>query len=156
MKKIILTESQTQKLVTKIISERYPMDDKFQADVECDFLYHGVKFKGNDITDISRIQFPITFDIDVAYRSFGINGISIYDLQGPEEIEAEITYNTPGSDEYMEDLLTLRLDWNNMVNANVDERLGYFGIGQDIEIELTNDDQGNVIVGSINLNINGF
>lgn len=154
MKKIILTEEQTQKLMTNVINEKYPDEDQFYEQVTCDFSYHGAKFKGGEINDILKPQFTITYNIDVDYRSYGIKEISVYNIQGPNEIEAEIQYYPPDSDDYVEDILKLRLNWDNMVVTNEDQNMGYIGVHQDIEIELINDEQGNLVAKSIIVTLN--
>lgn len=159
MKKIILTESQTKKLMKKVINERYLDDERNHMTVNCDFGYHGVTYKGGEIDDIGKIAFDVSYEIDMEWRSYGIKGISVGQFQGPKYVELEITYFPAGTnpnDDSIEEIITLPLDWTNLVNTNNNEELGYFGMDDDLDIILANDQQGNIIVKSIEVNMRGF
>jgi hypothetical protein len=157
MKKLILTETQANKLIKKVIGEKYPDSDRFHIMVNCDFLYHGVTYKGGEIASIGQIQFPVTYDVDVEYRSYGVKGISVYNIQGPQAIDVEIDYYPPGgSDDYIEDMFKLELDWDELVVTSQNTSLGYFGVDQDLVIILSNDEQGNIIAKSIEVYTNNL
>jgi hypothetical protein len=159
MKKLILTETQANKLIKKVIGEKYPDSDRFHIMVNCDFLYHGVTYKGGEIASIGQIQFPVTYNVDVEFRSYGIKGISVYNIQGPKTIDLEIDYYPPDRlDNHIDDmdLFKLQLDWDKLLTSTQNDTLGYFGVDEDLGIILSNDDQGNVIAKSIEVYTNNL
>jgi len=155
MKKIILTEEQSKKLMDKIISEQYADNDRYSQEVRCSFGYHKKTFKGYDIDWIDDGRFNLSFRIDMEARSYGIKGISVYDFQGPEEIDIIVTYYPEGQDDdSIDEEMIIRPDWS---NVNTDEAdIGWIGIDQDIEMDLTNDESGNLIAAGILIHSKGI
>ena len=49
----------------QVISERYYNDDKSHMTVVFDFDYHGVTYKGSEITDISKVNFDVSYNIEL-------------------------------------------------------------------------------------------
>lgn len=158
MKKIVLTEQQTKKLMDHIINEQSRNDERNSIFATCDFGYHGVTYKGGEIADISKVNFTLSYIVDIEWREYGIKGIYVGGFNGPSHIELEISYypaNDPDGD-FIDETITIPIDWQSQVVTNNDNELGYFGIDQDIEIILTNDQEGNVIVKSIEINVQNF
>jgi len=160
MKKIVLTTEQTNKLMGHIINEQnrslYDMmyEDKRKIEVTCDFDYHGLRYKGGEINDILKSNFVVTYVVEPEWRSYGISSIYVYNISGPEEIEVEIEYYTDEtSDDHVEEYITLKLDWENMINIEESDTLGYIGVSPDITITLENDNEGGLIVKSINVDV---
>jgi len=141
MKKIVLKEDQVDKLMNKIVSEQFLNQGKYEQEVKCSFGYHNITYKGTEIDWIPDVNFKVFFDIDMEARSYGINNIGIYRVRGPEEIELEVTYYADGSDEPIEEEVRLRLDWSN-VDVERDANIGWIGLDSDMEIELTNREDG--------------
>jgi hypothetical protein len=81
-------------------------------------------------------------------RSYGIRGISVYNPSGPSEIELEISYFVNGDDED-EDIVTIPLDWENVNEDN--GSIGWIGYDNEIDINLKNDENGNIVVDSMTL-----
>jgi len=147
MKKIVLGESQVDKLMSKLVSEQYAGSDRYSQEVRCSFEYHKKTYKGNEIDWIADGRFNLSFRIDMEARSYGIKGISVYDFQGPEEIEILVTYYPEGSEDPIDEEILIRPDWS---KVNTDEAdIGWIGIDQDIEMDLINDESGNLIAGDI-------
>jgi hypothetical protein len=87
-------------------------------------------------------------------RSYGIKDISIYNLKGPSEIELEIYYYGE-NDENLEDVITVPLNWEN-VEMQKDEDLDYIGISNNIQIDIENDENGDLVVTGIIVNYNSI
>jgi len=149
MAKFIFTESQLES-IKRSLSEDYPgTDNNYKVgDCKINLYYHNVTYKGQEINDISAPQIDFTFDIDMDIRSYGIKGISVYNPSGPSEIEMEISYFTNGDDED-EDIVTIPLDWENVNEDN--GSIGWIGYDNEIDINLKNDENGNIVVDSMTL-----
>ena len=166
MKKIVLTEKQSKKLVNKLINEQARSwhdlihdDGRQHVEVECDFDYYHLTYKGGQIDDILKNKLNISFLVEPEWRSYGIKSISVYDIRGPEEIELEIAYypaNSGRDDDSVEEGFNLKLDWDNMLQTEDDETLGWFGVSNEMSIELANDGQGGLVAKSINIGVHGF
>lgn len=154
MAKFIFTESQVEK-IKKSLDEDYPGTDNNYKVGDCNIslYYSKVTYKGQEINDISAPQINFTFDIDMDIKSYGIRGISVYNPSGPSEIELEISYFVNGDDED-EDIVTIPLDWEN-VNED-DGSIGWIGYDNEIDINLKNDENGNIVVDSMTLFKNSF
>ncbi|OQC44327.1 MAG: hypothetical protein BWX59_01986 [Bacteroidetes bacterium ADurb.Bin028] len=158
MKKVILTESQTKTLMDNIIKEQTINDRTNLVYATGDFGYIGTTFKGGEIADISKINFELSYIVDIEWRKYGIKGIYVTNIKGPSHIELEISYypaNDPDGD-FIEENITIPIDWNSQVITNETDDLGYFGVDSDIEINLTNDNNGNIIVKNIEINVQNF
>ena len=154
MKKIIITESQSKKVMSKILAEQLSPQERYSQEVNCSFGYHKLTYQGNEIDWISDRTFTVSFIIYLDAREYGIKDISVFDFKGPEAIEVEITYY-PGDDEDpAEEYITLPLNWDD-VNAEQDADIGWIGIDRDVEIELTQTPDGGLAVGSITLHSRG-
>jgi hypothetical protein len=93
----------------------------------------------------------LSFRIDQEHRSWGIKNISVYDVQGPEELEVEVVYYPQGSDQDSDSVTEyamVKVDWDS-INYDSEEPRGMVGIDEDVEIELGNDSEGNFIVNEI-------
>lgn len=136
--KIKLTEGQVQRL--KHISEG--LDDKYNTQVNVTFNTSKDFNFPYEINDINSTITRVSFDIDVEYKSWGIKGISLYNIQGPETIEAEIEYygEDYGKNDYDDDLRTatipVKLDWENALRVETESGSGQVTIDNDIEITL--------------------
>jgi len=161
MKKIIITEEQmgvVNNYVSKeeskstIINEAYG-DDRYEMKCKFDFNYpSNLLYKGGEIEDIGYgAEYTLSFRIDQEHRSWGIKNISVYDVQGPEELEVEIVYYPEGSDQDSDSVTEyamVKVDWDS-INYDSEEPRGMVGIDEDVEIELGNDSEGNFIVNEI-------
>ena len=85
MTQIILTETQLKNLTKRLNEDS--TDSKYRMECEVDLNYFGAKYKGLEIDDITTSKMTLTFDIDMEGRSWGIKDISVYNVQGPSEIE---------------------------------------------------------------------
>jgi hypothetical protein len=156
MKKIILTESQIKTLTDKLINESSYLstDDEFKIECEVNLNYYNATYKQGEINHIITSNIQLTHNIDMDVRSYGIRDISIYNLKGPSEIELEIYYYGE-NDENLEDVITVPLNWEN-VEMQKDEDLGYIGISNNIQIDIENDENGDLVVTGIIVNYNSI
>ena len=158
MKKIVLTEEQMdmvnnyvsqEESKSTIINEAYG-DDRYEMKCKIDFNYASdLKFNGQEIEDIGYgLEYTLSFRIDQEHRNWGIKSISVYDVQGPEELDVEVVFYPEGSEDPKEEYITIKVDWDS-TNYEREQSSGSVGIDQDVEMELVNDSEGNIVVKEI-------
>jgi hypothetical protein len=146
MKKIVLTENQL-KMVKKQVTEGAIGNERYGRDVSVSVGTYGAKINGNDIDWAVCSDMKVTYLIEMEHRSWGIKGISLYSIQGPSEIELTITPQVEDADDIE---ITVPLNWEN-VEEETQEGEGVITIGNEIELSLGNDENGNIIVSSIHV-----
>ncbi len=147
MKKLILTEKQATKLMDKILSEELLDKNKYSQEVSCNIDYHRLTYNGNEIEWIPNVKFNVTFEIEMDGRSYGIKGISVFNFNGPQEIELSITYYPEGSEDPMDDTITVPIDWSNITTEEAN--IGWIGIDNEVELKLQNNERGELISGGL-------
>jgi hypothetical protein len=138
--KIRITESQLERLRTNLNEE--PLDDKYVREVEAKF-YQGT-YKGYEINDISPIKIRVSFSIDIEMKSWGIRDINLGGITGPSEVEVEVNYyidNDNTEDAYV----TIPLDWSKLITEK-DSSSGIITVGDEVEIYLIQNEEGNLVV----------
>ena len=160
MKKIVLTTEQMDKVTEYVSNENLESteineslnDDRYEMKCKIDFNYASdLKFKGQEIEDIGYgLEYTLSFRIDQEHRSWGIKNMSVYDVQGPEELEVEVVFYPEGSDDPKEEYITLKVDWDS-TDYQSEEPKGMIGIDEDVEMELVNDSEGNIVVKEISI-----
>lgn len=174
MKKIVLTTEQMNKVTEYVSTEdlgsteinESTNDDRYEMKCKIDFNYASdLKFNGQEIEDIGYgLEYTLSFRIDQEHRSWGIKDISVYDVQGPEELDVEVKYYSSterdtgsawGDDtDYgpllKEKYIKLKVDWDSS-NYEKEQSSGMVGIDEDIEMELVNDSEGNIVVKEIGI-----
>jgi hypothetical protein len=146
MKKIVLTENQVQ-MVKKHVTESAVGNERYGREVSVSVGTYGAKINGNDIDWAVCSDMKVTYLIEMEHRSWGIKGISLYSIQGPSEIELTITPQVEDADDID---ITVQLNWEN-VEEETQEGEGVITIGNEIELSLGNDENGNIIVDSIHI-----
>jgi hypothetical protein len=118
MGKIIqITENQYKQLNT-VLSEQSVSDFKdFQTNVNVEIDYLHREINGRSIWGITPLEksIPITFDIDIYLRKWGIDDVIITNLRGPKTIMLELELEPltdDDSDYYYEHQIIL--DWSNV------------------------------------------
>jgi hypothetical protein len=139
------------KQLTKNLKEDMSTGGKYRMECKVDLNYYGAKFKGFDVDDISTSNMFLTFDIDMEARSYGIKDISVYNVQGPSEIELEVLYFPNENEDSVDEVITLPLNWDN-IEMEKDDELSYIGIGEMIQIDLINNENGELVVDGIIVN----
>lgn len=145
MAKFIITEKQYN-TIKKNVNEDIN-NNRYEKRVRTDIETYGVKINGEDIDWAVSGELNLDYLIEMEHRSWGIKDVSLYDIQGPSEIEIEIT---PQVDDAEDVILTLSYDWNN-VEREVETGRGVITIGSEITIKLGNNENGDVIIESIHI-----
>lgn len=168
MKKLVLTEKQSEKLAKMVSEQSRSLYDLMNRDPnihsiqvrDCYFHHRNLTYKGQNVEDITLgWKFNIQYRIDVEWREYGIKGISVYGFQGPKEMDITLSYypntNNPDNIDPVEQTLQLPVNWD-AVETHQDENLGFFGVDDEIQIDLVNDQQGNIVIDTIHLNTYSF
>jgi hypothetical protein len=145
MKKILVTENQLN-MIKKHVNEGYG-DERYERMVSVDVETYGVKINGNDIDWVTAPEIRLSFLIELEHRSWGIKDMSLYDIQGPSEIELTIT---PQVDDAEDVEITVPLNWEN-VESETQENEGVITVGNEITIKLGNNENGEIVVDSIHV-----
>ena len=158
MKKIVLTTEQMNKVTEYVSTEDLGSteineainDDRYEMKCKIDFNYASdLKFNGQEIEDIGYgLEYTLSFRIDQEHRNWGIKSISVYDVQGPEELDVEVVFYPEGSEDPKEEYIIIKVDWDS-TNYEREQSSGSVGIDQDVEMELVNDSEGNIVVKEI-------
>jgi len=143
--RIRITESQLERIKSRLTEGS---SDKYNKDVTIKFnAYGGVKFNGMEINDISRITARLFYTIEIEARSWGIKDISLYSIEGPEELETEIEFYLDDNNTKIQPI-TFKIDWDN-VELETERGSGIISIDNDVEVDLANDNQGNLVVKTV-------
>lgn len=152
MRKIVISESQFNKLKNQIMENT---DYRYSRPVEIDFYYSNVSFKGYEIDGITSNEgVRLNFLIDMEVRSWGVKGISLYGINGPDTLNIRVDYYGENSNdtrwETDSEDITIKLDWDKL---ETDERSGEGAvtIGDTLQIQLVNDENGNIVVKGMNI-----
>jgi hypothetical protein len=123
-------------------------DGKYRMPCKIDLDHAGLTFNGNQVDDVTANKIDVTFDIDMEGREWGIKNISVYNVKGPEQLSLNVIYYPQGSDDNVDEDITVALNWDDVEYDESDD-LGYIGIGRDIIISLKNDENGSFMVDKI-------
>lgn len=161
MKKIALTTEQMEMIsnyvkneeVTENLSEASINDEYYRQECKVYFYYNGLTFQGKEVGHINENKITLSFLIDIEHKSWGIKGISLYSITGPDELEIEMELFEEEGDDWREltKSTTIKLNWD---DAEIETNTGSNMIGIDhdgLEIELENDSEGNVVVSKISV-----
>jgi hypothetical protein len=151
MRKIVLTENQIE-MVKKHMNESAVGNERYERQVSVDVNTYGVTINGEEIDWVTCSNMRLTYLIEMEHRSWGIKGISLYSIQGPSEIELTIT---PQVEDAEDIYITVPLSWEN-IEQETQEGEGVITIGNEIDINLGNDESGGIIVKSIHVPVYGL
>jgi len=151
--KIILSESQVKKLVKGISKTQLNegVSDSYSKEIKTYFYDSGVTYKGKQIDNISRPTINMSYSIDIDAREWGIKDISLYGIDGPSEIEVEVDFWVD-EDNTNSEVVTLPINWE-MLKTKSNAGEGIVTIGDELEITLRNDENGNIIITEMELEI---
>ena len=148
MKKIIITEEQSKRIMGKILSEQLAPEERYSQEVNCSFGYRNLTYKGYEIDWIPDVKFRVSFTIYLDAREYGIKDIGVMNVRGPEAIDVMVTYYPEGSEDPVEEEIVVNLNWDNVI-VNNDADIRWIGIDHDIEMDLDQDQDGGFICGGI-------
>jgi hypothetical protein len=142
--KLRITEGQLERIKSQLTEQG---DNRYNREVNVTFNAYNATYKGKEINDILPMKVRLSYNIDIEGRSWGIKGISLYGITGPSEIEAEIEYFI---DDDNTDTVTIpmKLNWELAV-TEIEKGMGGFSVGDEVEIELVNDAEGNLVIKKI-------
>ncbi|TXG84680.1 MAG: hypothetical protein E6R13_02805 [Spirochaetes bacterium] len=149
--KLRITESQLERLKNKITEEVSP--NSYSRVIKPSFNTYELKIDGHDVEAIDCGDIRLSFEIGLESRSWGIKGIDLGNIQGPSEVEAEITYYvTDEEGDYVtqEKSVVIYFDWST-ANVEYSDKSGVITIDDDVEISLRNAENGNYIATEINI-----
>lgn len=149
MAKFIFTENQLKMAKTQMHEDIN--NNRFERKVRTDIETYGVKVNGQDIDWAVSNELNLSYLIEMEYRSWGVKDVSLYDIQGPSEIEIEVT---PQVEDAEDIILTLSYDWSNVERETETDR-GVISIGSEITIKLGNNENGDIIIESIRVPVYG-
>jgi len=151
--KLKLTESQFERLKTNL--GEGTSDDTYSREVKVALNhYPNVTYKGMEINDMVAAPIRVTYSIDMDIKSWGIRGISLYGISGPSEIEVELNYYL-NDDETADETITLALDWSKL-KTNSYENEGVITVGNEVEVNLRNDENGNLFASDLEIEVHSL
>lgn len=178
MKKVIITEQQAKDLVSNIKEQvpdmramEYSMNDgryRMKCEFRLDYEYTdnpSIVFKGGEITDMNHAYGEVSFAIEIDHKSYGIGGIKIRDIRGPNVVKSKITYLPPGAkyedEDYfnkrIEEEVSIPLNWRNVQIENdgaTYHDMNYYGVYKEIDVRIQPDGKGGIEGGRMEIIIN--
>ena len=157
MKKIIVTTEQLNKIAehvskeseTEVINETISNNGQYEMECDVDLDYYGITYKGMEIDDIDVLgPLRVGFNIDMESRSWGIKSIYVSVTSGPETLPISLKYYPNENEDWEEIELELPINWDS-ANEESNESLGYIGIGQVVDIKLSNNEDGEIVVDGV-------
>ena len=149
--KIRLTESQFDR-IQKRLNEG--TENSYSRTVQVTFYYHNAKLKGHEIDSIMDTNITMNFTIEMEARKWGVKDIIVGNIQGPSEIELDIDY-WPDELEMKSINLPLSIDWS-IARHEKETGKGIISVGDEIEITLMSNEEGNLVVKEILVPIYGL
>lgn len=150
--KIESLPKQTNTPVKKHIQEVESNDERYSREVKVTVYSSNVKINGEDIDGVSCPNLRLSYLIEQEHRSWGIKDISLYSIEGPSEVEFEITPQVDDLD--ADDItVTIPVSWDTVVKLNYETGEGVVTLGNEIEVNLKNDENGNVVIDYIDVTV---
>lgn len=141
--KIVLNEQQL-KMIKKTINES--SDVNYERKVRVKIDSYRATYKGKEIQDVVVNQdVELSFVIDMEVRSWGVKSVSLYGISGPESINVTVEYYINENGDYESEDIDIKLDWDKLETEDRTGQ-GIITVGDDLEIELTNDENGDLVV----------
>lgn len=152
--KRLIQEKQRMSQLAGLVKEGYG-DDRYEMECRVDLTYLNTKYKGMQVDDAKAENIRVSFLIDIEGRSWGIKSMNVYDVQGPSELEISMECFDNVKDDYQTESVTVPLDWDRVVMNKIDN-LGHIGINNEIEVTISNDPKGNIVVEKIEVQYNSL
>jgi hypothetical protein len=147
---IILTENQLN-IIKKLVSEE-ESNNRYRRNVKVNLNHFNLTYKGNEINDIIVIgDIDVSYIIELDQRSWGIKDISLYNITGPNTIQLEVSYYID-DDNTNDEIIELPINWEEidmeyMYNESI------VTVGDTLNVELDNDNKGNLMVKSMSIDV---
>jgi hypothetical protein len=133
MGKIVISENQyknLQKMITEDVNNRYERVVKVNVGIGGSPRYENMTLE--DITTYYN-EMRLTYLIEQEHRSWGIKNISLYDIQGNDEIEVELHLYPDNSNEPIIKEIKIPLDWSKL-ETSTNQGEGVVTIGDRLDI----------------------
>jgi hypothetical protein len=133
MGKIVISENQyknLQKMITEDVNNRYERVVKVNVGIGGSPRYENMTLE--DITTYYD-EMRLTYLIEQEHRSWGIKNISLYDIQGNDEIEVELHLYPDNSNEPIIKEVKIPLDWSKL-ETSTNQGEGVVTIGDRLDI----------------------
>lgn len=141
---MIITESQLNK-INDLLSEKKVItedsNNRYERKVEVSVGTNGTYRYENMVVDEITTYFDemrLTYLIEQEHRSWGIKGISLYDIQGYDEIEVELYLypeNSNDANDMIKKEVKVPLDWSTL-NVDTHDGEGVVTIGNRLDISI--------------------
>lgn len=138
MGKMVITENQyknLQKMINEEASNRYEMKVDVNVGTNGTYKYEDMVF---DEATTYYDEMRVTYLIDQEHRSWGIKNISIYDIQGYDDIEVTLYLypeNSNNSDDAVTKEVKVPLDWSKL-NVETIQGKGIVTVDNRVDIEI--------------------
>ena len=93
----------------------------------------------------------MTYDIEIEAREWGIKDVSLFGIGGETELEVEVDYWIDEDNSEIETVI-LPINWD-MLKTENNSGKGIITIGNELEITLGNDENGDLIITEMSLPI---
>ncbi len=147
-----------EKLSPKQLKENYyeeseiPLEegvsDNYSNEVKLNVNAYQATINGNEIDWVESQSIKVSYAIDIEAREWGIKDISLYAIEGPSEIELEVSYYPSGSDDPEQTTISIPLNWDD-VNKEEESGTGLVTVGEEIDLQLANNEKGELYVSGI-------
>lgn len=136
--KIKITESQFERLRANLTEVD---ENGYQRDVKIYFVINGEIFPDKEVSELIADKLRIAYRIDLDYKSWGINGASVFGFTGPQSIDVQVEYyvNSEGDVDTM--TVPLVLHWDK-IDVRKMKGEGIIGIGDDVDIYVSTGEDG--------------
>lgn len=145
MAKFKLTEDQLDRVKKTVLTEQN--DNTYSREIELSFgVNHEQRFNGSEIEEITAYsnKIKLSYVIEMDVRSWGVKDISLYNIKGPEYVDAEVTFYPEGSDDPITKEITVPLDWENYLSTNEIDGKGIITIGDELQVTVYFGEGGNI------------
>lgn len=139
--KLRLTESQYNRLQSKLNESISGKEYSYKVKLDINFD----EYQGKEIVNISEVYVTLNYDIHIEMKQWGIGGIYFGDIVGPSEIEIEIEYVIDEDYNTKTIEVAVPFDWSKLETEKITGS-GSVSIGDEVEVYLDTNEEGNIFV----------
>ena len=139
--KLRLTESQYNRLQSKLNESISGKEYRYKVKLDINFD----EYQGKEIVNISEVYVTLNYDIHIEMKQWGIGGIYFGDIVGPSEIEIEIEYVIDEDYNTKTIEVAVPFDWSKLETEKITGS-GSVSIGDEVEVYLDTNEEGNIFV----------
>ena len=139
--KLRLTESQYNRLQSKLNESISGKEYSYKVKLDINFD----EYQGKEIVNISEVYVTLNYDIHIEMKQWGIGGIYFGDIVGPSEIEIEIEYVIDEDYNTKTIEIAVPFDWSKLETEKITGS-GSVSIGDEVEVYLDTNEEGNIFV----------